>query len=305
MLTKDTSLDKLQERLEKLTIINVKITKDLNNCPPGNLRLMKQGRNTQYFHITQKGDTIGQYLSKSNMSTITKLAQKDYLNKAQKLVEAEIKQISFFIKHYEPGKLEHLKQTLREERQQLITPIFLTDDEFANQWKAKAFSKKKFTNDVPEHFTLNGERVRSKSEVIIANTLSTLGIPYRYEAQLKLNITESTYITTETPTQNIKQHLPRNADKSKKSAKLTAPISKTITVHPDFTCLNKRTRQEFIWEHFGMMDKQDYANNAIEKERIYAAAGYIPGVNFIATTETTEIPLNIPYVEQIAKKLLL
>lgn len=306
MLTKDTSINKLNERLAKLTLIKTNIEKDLNKCPPGNLRIMKQGKNTQYFHITKKGDTIGKYLPKSNMKTITNLAQKDYLNKALKLIDAEIKQISFFVNHYNPSKLEHLRLSLREERQKLISPIYLTDDEFANQWSSKSFSKKSFANDVPEHFTQNGERVRSKSEVIIANTLSALGIPYRYEATLKLNIVESAYVSAETATHQSKtQSDSHNSKKSKNSTKFIAPASRTITFHPDFTCLNKRTRKEFIWEHFGMMDKSDYANSAVEKEHLYAAAGYVPGVNFIATTETTESPLNIPYVEQIAKELLL
>ncbi|MFQ6929598.1 MAG: hypothetical protein ACLRR3_00115 [Eubacterium sp.] len=30
------------------------------------------------------------------------------------------------------------------------------------------------------------------------------------------------------------------------------------TVKPDFTVLNKRTRHEYVWEHFGMMDDSIY-----------------------------------------------
>ena len=30
----------------------------------------------------------------------------------------------------------------------------------------------------------------------------------------------------------------------------------------DFICLNLRTRQEFIWEHFGMMNDAEYASSA-------------------------------------------
>lgn len=135
---------------------------------------------------------------------------------------------------------------------------------------------------MPQLVTTRGEHVRSKSECIIADTLARLEIPYRYEAPLKIAISD-------------------NPDsKSKRSS-----LKHAVTFHPDFTCLNKRTRQEFIWEHFGMMDVANYAKNAVEKERIYANAGFIPGVNFIATTEVDDIPLNSKYVEQLAKKLLL
>ena len=43
-------------------------------------------------------------------------------------------------------------------------------------------------------------------------------------------------------------------------------------LHPDFYCLNLRTRQEFAWEHFGMMDDPDYASTTAEKLRLYALA---------------------------------
>lgn len=45
------------------------------------------------------------------------------------------------------------------------------------------------------------------------------------------------------------------------------------TVKPDFTVLNKRTRQEYVWEHFGMMDDSIYVKNAIKKIEQYGKSG--------------------------------
>ncbi len=64
------------------------------------------------------------------------------------------------------------------------------------------------------------------------------------------------------------------------------------TFHPDFLCLNKRTGREIIWEHFGLMDKPEYAANAMEKIALYAQNGYILGRNFIYTMESLAMPLN-------------
>ena len=43
-----------------------------------------------------------------------------------------------------------------------------------------------------------------------------------------------------------------------------------VTFYPDFLCLNLRTREEFCWEHFGLMDDEEYANNAAGKINHYA-----------------------------------
>ena len=117
-----------------------------------------------------------------------------------------------------------------------------------------------------ELFTTKGERVRSKSEVLIADSLNRLGIPYRYEYPLKL----------------------KNG----------------ITVHPDFLCLNVRTRQEFYWEHFGMMDNPEYTENAIHKLQQYSENNLHPGINLILTMETISNPLNLKYIEQQIKNYL-
>lgn len=200
-------------------------------------------------------------------------------------------------KDFHPEDIIAVHTNLTEAKRRFVTPLLLTDEEFAAQWQAKPYSGKFFAKDTPEHFTNSGLRVRSKSEVIIAECLARHNIPFRYEAPLELIIGDTSSITAETPTNNIRRRtLNQDADLMQ---------SKAVTFYPDFTCLNKRTRQEFIWEHFGMMDNPNYARNAIEKQRSYAAAGYIPGINFIATTETTDLPLNIPYIEQMTKSLLM
>ena len=98
-------------------------------------------------------------------------------------------------------------------------------------------------------------RVRSKSEVIIADALTRANIPYRYE-----------YPTS---------------------------IKGWGTLYPDFTCLDIRTREEIIWEHFGLMGDPDYAENAVQKITHYAASGYVLGKNLIATFESGTTPLSV------------
>ena len=82
-------------------------------------------------------------------------------------------------------------------------------------------------------------------------------------------------------------------------------ISGMGTVHVDFYCLNVRTREEFVWEHFGMMDYDVYSNGTVGKLEKYMLNDYWPGVNFIATFESVEHPLSTKIIEAAIKKYLI
>lgn len=59
-------------------------------------------------------------------------------------------------------------------------------------------------------------------------------------------------------------------------------------VYPDFTFLNPSGDDEIYWEHFGMMDNQEYANSAIKKIDLYAKNGIYLGQNLIVTFESSK-----------------
>ena len=120
--------------------------------------------------------------------------------------------------------------------------------------------------DLPELYTAKGERVRSKSEVMIADLLNKETIPYRYEYPLYL----------------------KGFD----------------LVYPDFTVLNVKKRKEIYWEHFGMMDDSEYVEKAMKKITVYAQNGIFPGINLIVTFETRKTPLNQKMAMLVIKEYL-
>ena len=69
-------------------------------------------------------------------------------------------------------------------------------------------------------------------------------------------------------------------------------MSTRITVYPDFTLLNMRTRENIYWEHLGMMDDATYAENAIQKINTYMQNGIYVGKNLLLTFETRNNPIN-------------
>lgn len=166
-------------------------------------------------------------------------------------------------------------------RQALITPVTLTHEQYIAQWKSVTWQGHSFSPDTPIYDTANKEQVLSKSEVIIAETLLRHGIPYRYEYPLVLK---------------------KGGFSLEHTDHKHAPSIKTIKLYPDFLCLNVHTRQEYIWEHFGLMDDPDYARNVAAKLRLYAKNGIFPGHNLIITMESKNDPLSTSTIDMTIKE---
>lgn len=63
-------------------------------------------------------------------------------------------------------------------------------------------------------------------------------------------------------------------------------------IYPDFTIRHPKTGDFILWEHFGMMDKPEYAAEVARKLQIYEANGFCPENNLIVTYEDKEHPLS-------------
>lgn len=128
----------------------------LNNAPEGSLRLSKSQNYTQYYHSTKKNKK-SIYIAKSNKDLIQKLTE-DY-------EDDEIAKV-------------HLKEHV--ERQKFIKPVEPTWEQRLKEWKDKEYKGKEFQEGVPVILTERGERVRSKSEKIMADYFFRRGIEYKY-----------------------------------------------------------------------------------------------------------------------------
>lgn len=76
---------------------------------------------------------------------------------------------------------ETLANKLHPLRRPLIQPATLTASQYAATWSSQKYKGKTFQPDAKGLYTSSGKRVRSKSEVIIAETLARLEVPYNYE----------------------------------------------------------------------------------------------------------------------------
>lgn len=216
------------------------------------------------FYLVHNGKR--KYLKKGHMPLIRQYAQKGFeLGVLKKIAPWLTTLESMRTAVVECDPVLQTQQALHPARKKLIELIHVPDSAFVAAWKAVPFSK--MAVDSAEFRTDNGEFVRSKSELIIANELFKAGVPYRYEFPV---------IMTETKKQ----------------------------LRPDFFCLNVRTRQQFVWEHFGMMQNGDYQDKAFEKIMLYRMHKTTPDCEFICTQESLSRPLNVQYVKYLIQQYL-
>lgn len=249
----------LKAREQYLLQLRKEKEKALAKAPEGYLRICKHGNKMQHYHRKDPKDFSGTYIKEKDIRLAQRLAQKDYDKKVLQSADREIVAIQKYFTAMPVRNVEEIYISLHEERQHLIQPIQETEEEYVADWERLEYSGKDFDAYSPKLYTAKGERVRSKSEVIIADTLNREKIPYRYECPLY--------------------------------------VEGWGTVYPDFTVLNIRERKEMYWEHLGMMDDMVYVEKALDKINIYALNGILPGKNLILTYETAKEPLNQKMVQ--------
>ena len=256
----------IQQRIDYLTKLIKDKQKALTRTPEGTLRITHRKGCPQYHCYTEPFRKDEKYVSTKKMPFIRSLAQKSYDAAVLKSASEELSALQNCYNAY-PGKTaEEVYDSLTLDRKALVTPIIETDDAFIRKWKETEYEGKGFTDDYPEMITDSGIRVRSKSEVIIADLLDRNNLPYRYEYPLFLD-----------------------------DGRL---------IYPDFTILNVRLRKEILWEHLGMMDDPEYAETAVRKLNSLAHSGYLPGDNLILTFETRNAPLNTTLLKKLISRYL-
>lgn len=257
----------LEMRENQLLQIKSKKEKAIENAPEGSLRICANGKRVQFYQRTDPKDFNGVYIRENEYGLAKKLAQKDYDKKVLRVVNKELKAIEKCMADYPEFVAEQVYGRQHKTRQEIVWPIEETEQQCVQRWQNVSYEKKGFREDMPELYTAKEERVRSKSEIIIADLLNNKGIPYRYECPI---------------------------------------ILKGFgIVYPDFTVLNVRLRKEMYWEHLGMMDDPEYVEKALHKISLYEQNGIFVGDKLILTYEIKAIPINQKHVATIIQHYLL
>ena len=199
------------------------------------------------------------------------MAQREYYEDIIPVIEGMLTKLYLADEIYKNQIINNSYQSLCNARKNLITPVFQPLEKKIQNFLTDQYPAGRFEEeDRSEFYTVNGERVRSKSEMLISNLLYRYDVPYRYEKPIEL-----------------------------------LDWNKVIICRPDFTIMNRRTGKIYIYEHLGKMDDANYVENNMHKLNLYEKNGYLIGKNLIITRETSKEPLNTAIVESYIQEFFL
>lgn len=206
------------------------------------------------------------YLPKGKRAIAEKLALKKYYTYQLDELKKSLMVYEYYIKKMEGVEGKAENLLLHEEWGELLKKFFTATDLQIKSWQNEEYISCKKYEDGLIYKGTQGKLLRSKSEVIIDMMLYKNHIPFRYEDKL---------------------------------------ILKGIEMYPDFTIRHPITGEMVYWEHFGLMDEEEYRNSVYKKLKLYCDNGIIPSINLITTYETKQHPLDANHVEAIIKEYFL
>lgn len=254
----------ITKELEKLQYLKRRAETTMSSAPEGSLRCAVNKGCFQYYQGKK-------YLGKNKKEYIQQIAQKEYCQKLRNEISEYERSLEIVRNLYEEKKLEEVYEKLHPARKALVHPLVKSVENIIKEFEGIDYDGKSFDeNDTTEYYTTKGERVRSKSEKIIADELFRAGIPYKYEMPLELKI-----------------------------------WNKSIVVYPDFTAINPKNGRRWLIEHLGMMDNEGYYDSSMFKLDTYEKNNILLGRDLIILHETSTTPLNTKVLEEYINEYLL
>lgn len=223
----------------------------------------KKIRGHYRYYIDEKYASLNK-----EFNQISEMALAEYRRKLKPILETEIRYLRHALET--EAKLIEVYNNLYEGKRVVFEPDILPVSEKMMRFEQEEYEGLPFDeNDRTEYYTNRGERVRSKSEKIIADELNRQGIPYKYEKPLKLLVD-----------------------------------GKIKEFYPDFTVMNITDGEIKYLEHLGMMDNPLYFKNTLSKLDIYEKNKLLVGRDVILLHESSYRPLNTKVITDYINEFL-
>lgn len=197
---------------------------------------------------------------------------KDFCEELRRRVERNLSALSKLQKNFVPFDADTIIGQMSAAKQEILKSdahrTFLSWGAASRERSASRFGMRA-DNDGFRITTKEGVAVRSKSEAIISNLLSQHDMAYEYERPLEL--------------------YDENRFKVIKA--------------PDFTIESKRGL--IIWEHLGLLRKDDYFDANTKKLRLYWLNGFIINKNLIVTVDEPDGGIDVKAIDEVIRRQIL
>ena len=243
-----------QEMLSDLQVQLKKANESFEKCPEGSLVQYNRGGRMTFFQVTKDSGGRKRRGITRNNQLIKNLIEKAYLQEEIRILKRDIQALEGFLMKYEEPFFFNIHKNVPVRFKVLNQKLLANKHDL---WETAAYRQSDYKPEGRRHITSAGLKVRSKSEVVIAEKLHEHGLPFRYEQVLSIGGREFA---------------------------------------PDFT-VRSSTGKIFYWEHCGMTSDENYINYNRWKLSQYEKVGIVPWDNLIVTYDSEDGILNIPLIE--------
>lgn len=220
---------KMKEEADRLRREMNFIVSHFGPFPAGKLICTKNSHYNKYY---QSDGHNRMYISNDKIDLAILLAAKEYYDRLETKYNHIQKMIAYYERHIEKDQASIDALFAQDSGYRPLLESVSDTQDFSG-WAREDYLSNPYRPENKKFRTQTGVYVRSKSEKIIADTLTAYQIPYRYEAALYLD----------------------------------------YTIYPDFTIRNPETGDIYYYEHFGMVDDPDYRRKMLDKLDMYMRYG--------------------------------
>lgn len=241
----------------------------LSASPEGILLPRQRKHGCSYYHQRKIREGRNWKNIQSNITDDHEMQQmlldKRVAEKMMRTLQNNIPLLQQMQNHYQTVDFRDLTKELAQGYDRLLKEKELRE---LTLWQNAPYKKCPYYPEYLTHRTAFGEYTRSKSEVIIANALYSFGIPNHYEEELAF---------------------PNYGQRS---------------FYPDFTIRLPHHRYLY-WEHWGLLSRERYRRENIEKLAVYQENGLIIGKNLIITQDDAHGNCQSQIVYDIIERFIL
>ena len=258
----------LKQIMTEMLLFRKTVIEELDHCPKGRMiRTFSQGRPV-IMHIINSGKDRKRKIITGNRELQTGLARRSILEKDLLAVDRQLSILK--------DAAERIAENSLLDRMRFAIGNFgwLSDEELReccfpeeqSGWASEPYPKLDYRPGDLRHTTSFGLKVRSKSELLIAEALHRHGLQFRYEQVYTVD---------------------------------------KYTVSAVFSIM-RADGKLFIWEHEGLMGQRQYAQRQRRKAEIFEMLGFCPWDNMIITYDTGDGNADLRIIgSEIQNKLLI
>lgn len=234
----------------------------------------KKGRKYYSEAWLEDGNRRTRYLGTADNEDVQLIQEKRFLEKSLVALKKRIRDLEKGMQILEPLDMYALNASLPAAYRMSDDSIarIVGPDESA-RWFAEALREKEYIDArSPQKFigrltktAKDGTKMRSKSEVIIANELINRGIPYIYEMPVTVG---------------------------------------NITLHPDFIFYSYSRSKPMMWEHAGMLGDDLYRKDFADRMSLYMRCGIVPCTDMILTFDTADGDIDARLINDVIDEYL-